>query len=133
HARIVSVDVEAARGMPGVIAVYRAEDLGDYWKPSPLLVPPPPTEHIEFNQRTAGQLARDKVRYVGEPVAMVVAESRYLAEDAADAIVIDYDPLPAVIDLEAAMSPGSELVHEYVGSNMAAHVIQTKGDYDAMR
>src|SRR5438552_10377610 len=133
HARILSIDVEAAKAMPGVIAVYVAKDLGDYWQPSPLLVPPPPTQHIVFNQRTAGQLARDKVRYVGEPIAMVVAESRYLAEDAADAIIIEYDPLPAVIDLEAAMLPGSALVHEDVGSNLAAHVIQTKGDYDAIR
>jgi carbon-monoxide dehydrogenase large subunit len=133
HARIMGVDVEQARTMPGVIAVYVAEDLGDYWQPSPLLVPPPPTQHIEFNQRTAGQLARDKVRYVGEPVAMVVAESRYLAEDAVDTIVVDYEPLPAAVDLEAAMQPGAPLVHEDVGSNIAAHVIQTKGDYAAAR
>src|SRR5206468_7945712 len=112
HARILSVDVEAARAMPGVIAVYTAEDLGDYWQPSPLLVPPPPTQHIEFNQRTAGQLARDKVRYVGEPVAMVVAESRYLAEDAVDTIVVDYEPLDAVVDLKAAMQPDAPLGHE---------------------
>ncbi|MFL5734113.1 MAG: molybdopterin cofactor-binding domain-containing protein, partial [Chloroflexia bacterium] len=133
HARLLGVDVEAAREMPGVIAVYKAEDLGDYWKPSPLLVPPPPTQHIIFNQRTAGPLARDKVRYVGEPVAMVVAESRYLAEDAADAIVVDYEPLPAAVELEAAMAEDAPLVHEDVGSNTAAHVIQTKGDYDAAR
>jgi carbon-monoxide dehydrogenase large subunit len=64
---------------------------------------------------------------------MVVAESRYLAEDAAEQIVVDYDPLPAVVDLEAAMAPDAPLVHEDVGSNMAAHVIQTKGDYDRAR
>src|SRR6476469_8904447 len=69
HARLVGVDVAAAREMPGVVAVYIAEDLGDYWRPSPLLVPPPPTQHSVFNERTAGPLARDKVRYVGEPVA----------------------------------------------------------------
>jgi CO/xanthine dehydrogenase Mo-binding subunit len=90
HARLLSVDVEEARTMTGVVAVYVADDLGDYWQHSPLLVSPPPTQHIEFNKRTAGQLARDKVRYVGEPIAMVVAESRYLAEDAADAIMVDY-------------------------------------------
>ncbi|HET7076200.1 MAG TPA: xanthine dehydrogenase family protein molybdopterin-binding subunit, partial [Chloroflexia bacterium] len=71
--------------------------------------------------------------YVGEPIAMVVAESRYLAEDAAEQIVVDYEPLPAVVDLEAAMAPDAPLVHEDVGSNMAAHVIQTKGDYDRAR
>jgi aerobic carbon-monoxide dehydrogenase large subunit len=133
HARITGIDVEAARAMPGVLAVYTAADLGDYLQPSPLLVQPPPTQHIVFNQRTATQLAQDKVRYVGEPIAMVVAESRYLAEDAAEQIVVDYEPLPAVVDLEAAMAPDARLVHEDVGSNMAAHVIQTKGDYDRAR
>ena len=64
-------------------AVYTAADLGDYWQPGPLLVPPPPIEGIVFNQRTQVPLAKDKVRHVGEPIAMVVAESRYLAEDAA--------------------------------------------------
>src|SRR5688500_9438920 len=87
HARVVNVDVSAAREVPGVVAVYTADDLGDFWKPSPLLVPPPPAQHVEFNQRTAGQLARGKVRYVGEPIAMVVAESRYIAEDAVDQII----------------------------------------------
>ncbi|HYP20462.1 MAG TPA: xanthine dehydrogenase family protein molybdopterin-binding subunit, partial [Chloroflexia bacterium] len=86
HARITGLDVSAAREMPGVVAVYTADDLGDYWQPSPLLVPPPPAQHVVFNQRTGGQLAREKVRYVGEPIAMVVAESRYLAEDAAEQI-----------------------------------------------
>ncbi|HEX6608480.1 MAG TPA: xanthine dehydrogenase family protein molybdopterin-binding subunit, partial [Chloroflexia bacterium] len=133
HARITGIDVEAARALPGVLAVYTAADLGDYLQPSPLLVQPPPTQHIVFNQRTATQLAQDKVRYVGEPIAMVVAESRYLAEDAAEQIVVDYEPLPAVVDLEAAMAPAAPLVHDDVGSNMAAHVIQTKGDYDRAR
>src|SRR5438045_8375047 len=110
HARILSVDVEAARAMPGVVAVYTAEDLGDFWQPSPLLVPPPPTQHIVFNQRTAGQLARDKVRYVGEPVVMIVAESRYLAEDAAELVIIDYEALTAVVELEAALDHGALLV-----------------------
>jgi aerobic carbon-monoxide dehydrogenase large subunit len=133
HARITGIDVDAARAMPGVLAVYTAGDLGDYLQPSPLLVQPPPTQHIVFNQRTATQLAQDKVRYVGEPIVMVVAESRYLAEDAAEQIVVDYEPLPAVVDLEAAMTADSALVHEDVGSNLAAHVIQTKGDYDRAR
>jgi carbon-monoxide dehydrogenase large subunit len=133
HAHLLSVDVEAARNMPGVIAVYTAEDLGDFWQPSPLLVPPPPAQHVVFNQRTAGQLARDKVRYVGEPIAMVVAESRYLAEDALDTIEVEYESLPAVVDIEAGMEVGAPLVHEDVGSNLAAHVIQEKGDYKVAR
>jgi carbon-monoxide dehydrogenase large subunit len=133
HARILSIDVEEALGMPGVIAIYLAEDLGDYWQPSPLLVSPPPAQHVVFNQRTAGPLAKEKVRYVGEPLAMVVAESRYLAEDAVDAIVADYEPLEAVVDPAKGLEEGAPLVHEDLGSNLAAHVIQTKGDYDTAR
>lgn len=129
HARLTSIDVREAQTMAGVVAVYTAHDLGDFWQPSPLLVPPPPAEYVVFHQRTGAQLAKDKVRYVGEPVVMIVAESRYLAEDAAERVQIDYDPLPAVVDLEAAVTEGGSLVHEDVGSNLAAHVIQRKGDY----
>ena len=82
HARIGSIDVSAALARDGVVAVYTADDLGDYWQPGPLLVPPPPIEGAVFNQRTQVPLAKDKVRHVGEPVAVVIAESRYLAEDA---------------------------------------------------
>ncbi|MCW5849462.1 MAG: xanthine dehydrogenase family protein [Anaerolineae bacterium] len=133
HARLVSIDISEARAMPGVVAVYTAADLGDYWQPSPLLVPPPPVEGAVFNQRTAGQLARDKVRYVGEPMVMVVAESRYLAEDAVEKVMVDYDPLPAVVDLEAGVADTSSLVHDDLGHNIAAHVVQRKGDYEAAR
>ena len=65
-----------------------------------------------FNERTQVPLARDKVRFVGEPVAMVVAESRYLAEDALADILVDYEPLPAVVELEQALQPGAALVHD---------------------
>jgi CO/xanthine dehydrogenase Mo-binding subunit len=103
HARLLNVDVSAAREMPGVVAVYTAADLGDFWQPAPLVIPPPPIENLVFHPRTGGQLAKDKVRHVGEPIAMVVAESRYLAEDAAEAIMVEYEPLEAVLDLEAAL------------------------------
>ena len=82
HARIYSIDLSAARARPGVLAVYTADDLGDYWKPGPLLVPPPPIANIEFHQRTQVPLAKGKVRHAGEALVMVVAESRYVAEDA---------------------------------------------------
>ena len=82
HGRLKSVDVSAARSRPGVIAVYTAADLGDYNTPGPILVPPPPVPGHTFHACTERVLASDKVRYVGEPVAMIVAESRYLAEDA---------------------------------------------------
>ena len=128
HARILGIDTSAARRRAGVAAIYTAADLGDYWRPGPLLVPPPPIDGIVFNERTQVPLAKDKARHVGEPVALVVAESRHLAEDAAADIVVDYEPLPAVLDLEAALQPGAARLHD-LGSNVAAHVRQTKGDY----
>src|SRR6266576_778755 len=87
HARLTSVDASAARARAGVVAVYTAQDLGDYWRPGPLLVPPPPIKGIVFNERTQVPLAKGKVRHVGEPVALVIAESRYIAEDAVADIV----------------------------------------------
>jgi aerobic carbon-monoxide dehydrogenase large subunit len=129
HAWIKSIDVSAARGRAGVVAVYTAAELGDFWQPGPLVVPPPPIEGITFNQRTQGPLAKDKVRHVGEPLAIVIAESRYLAEDALADIVVELDALPAVTDLEKALASSSSRVHDDVGSNIAAHVRQAKGDY----
>src|SRR5689334_8591199 len=129
HARLLRVDATAARGRPGVVAVYTAADLGDYWRPGPLLVPPPPIAGLVFNACTQVPLAKDKLRHVGEPIAMVVAESRYLAEDALDDIVVDAEPLPVVVDLEAALADGAPRVHEHLPSNVAAHAVQRKGDY----
>ena len=133
HARLNSIDVSAALARPGVVAVYTAADLGDYLKPAPLLVPPPPIKDLVFNARTHLALAKDKVRYVGEPIAMIVAESRYIAEDAIRDVIVDADPLDAVVDLEAGLAEGAPLVHEDLGSNRAAHVVQGKGDYEAAK
>lgn len=129
HARIESIDVSAALKRPGVIAVYVADDLGAYWQHGPLLVPPPPIPGIIFHQRTQVPLAKDKVRHVGEPLAVVIAENRYIAEDALDDIVVELAHLPAVVDLERALESGSVRVHDDLKSNMSAHVRQTKGDY----
>src|SRR5882757_5451402 len=131
HARIESIDVSAALQHPGVVAVYVADDLGAYWQHGPLLVPPPPIPGIIFNQRTQVPLARDKVRHVGEPLAVVIAQSRHVAEDGLADIVVDIEPLPAVVDLETALSASSASVHDDVRANIAAHVRQTKGDYAA--
>src|SRR5215471_2236897 len=129
HGRVRSIDVETARTRPGVVAVYTAADLGSYWQPGPLLVPPPPIAGITFNQRTQVPLVRDKVRHVGEPLAVVIAHSRQVAEDALADIAIDIEPLPAVVDLEKALTTGSASVHDDVRGNVSAHVRQTKGDY----
>src|SRR6476646_11779607 len=98
HARIRRIDVTAALQRPGVVAIYTATDLGDYWRPGPLLVPPPPIAGLVFNQRTQVPLAKDKVRDVCEPLAIVLAESRYIAEDALADIEVELDQLPAVVD-----------------------------------
>ena len=126
HARLGAVDLSRVRKRPGVVAAYAADDLGGYWKPGPLLVPPPPIEGMIFNQRTQVPLARGKVRHVGEPVAVVVAESRYIAEDALADITVEYQPLPAVTDLERALEPDSAPVHDDVTGNVTARVHQKR-------
>jgi carbon-monoxide dehydrogenase large subunit len=134
HARLQSIDVSAIRSRPGVVAVYTAEDMGDAWQPGPPLVSPPPTvEDIVFHSRTQVPLVKDKVRLLGEPLAVVFAESRYIAEDALEDIVVDLEPLEAVVDLEKALEPDAPLVHDDLDSNLAAHLIQEKGDYAGAR
>lgn len=133
HGRILGIDTEFAEEIPGVVAIITAEDLGDYWQPGPLLVPPPPVEGKVFHARTQAPLAKDKVRHVGEAIAMVVAESRYIAEDAVEQIFVDIEPLPAVTGLEEALKPDAALIHEDLDSNLAAHIIQQKGDYAAAK
>lgn len=129
HAHVLDIDVAAALEREGVVAVYTADDLGAYWQHGPLLVSPPPIKGIVFHERTQVPMVKDKVRHLGEIVAMVVAESRYVAEDAAADVRVRYEPLPAAIDLEAAAEPGAPRVHDDLPSNVGAHVVQTKGDY----
>ncbi len=112
HARIKAIDVEAARTMPGVHAVFTGEDIAQ--KIKPLRV----SGSSLLRQIKLYPLAVDKVRYFGEPLAVVVADNRYLAEDAVEVVSMDYEPLPVVVDPEAAMEPASACVHEDVGSNI---------------
>src|SRR3989304_4557821 len=135
HAKINNIDVSQALQREGVVAIYSADDLGDYWKPGPLLVSPPPIANVVFNERTQVPLARsgDKVKFAGEPIVMVLAESRYIAEDALADIRIDYEPLTAVVDMEKALGAASLLIHEEIGSNIAANVVQRKGDYEVVK
>jgi carbon-monoxide dehydrogenase large subunit len=129
HAKVKRIDVSQALKRPGVIAVYTADDYGAFCQPGPLLVPPPPIPGIVFNLRTHMPLAKDKVRYAGEPLAVVVAESRYIGEDALDDILVELENLPAVVDLEGALENGSASVHDDLGSNVASQLRQSKGDY----
>jgi carbon-monoxide dehydrogenase large subunit len=134
HARILSIDVSAARERPGVVAVFTALDMGDYWEPGPPLVSPPPTvKDVTFYSRRQVPLVKDIVRHAGETLAVVIAESRYIAEDAVDDILVDYEPLPVVADLEKALAPDSPLVHDDLESNLAAHLYQQKGNYEAAK
>jgi len=134
HARLRRVDVSKARRHPGVVAVFMAEDMGKDWFPGPPLVSPPPTvKEVVFHSRRQVPLAKDKIRHAGEAIAVVIAESRYLAEDAVEEIEVEYEPLPVVLDLEKALEPDSPLVHDDLESNLAARLYQKKGDYEAAR
>jgi carbon-monoxide dehydrogenase large subunit len=127
HARIAGIDATAARAYPGVRAVYTAADLGDFNQPAPLVIPHPSLTH----GRTQRPLATAKVCFIGEAVAMVVADDRYIAEDAVGLIDVDWEPLPAMIDFRIADQPGQPLVHDDVPGNVAAHLVQVVGDPDS--
>ncbi len=130
HARILRVDVRRALEHPDVVLVLTHRDLPPGLRePLPKLIPHPDLRH----HKTQYALAPDKVRHVGEPVAFVVATSRYAAEDALELIEVDYEPLPAVVDLEEAAAGRPALVHEDIGTNVAAHSVQRVGDYEAAR
>ncbi|MEY4607315.1 MAG: hypothetical protein RLY45_2075 [Actinomycetota bacterium] len=109
HGHLLSIDASAAVEMPGVVAVLTADDLG--------LTPVP----SNFNPGVARYLMAkvgDKVRFVGEPVAVVLTEERYQGEDAAEAVIVDYDVLPAVVDIEQAMTCGT-LLYDTAPANVA--------------
>jgi len=126
HANVSGVDVERARSHPEVVAVYTCDDIGHVDRELPLLIPHPFLQH----PKTQRPLARGHVDHVGQPIAMVVAESRYAAEDACDLIDVEYEPLPVVVDLEAAAQPEAPLVHEDLPHNIASHFVQQSGDPD---
>jgi carbon-monoxide dehydrogenase large subunit len=110
HARLLSVDTSAAAGMPGVAAVLAATDLD--------LLPQPPSGTVAGPfQRPV--LARDTVRFVGEPIAVVLAESLGQAQDAAENVAVEYEPLPAVVGPEAALGGDAPLLFPEAGSNLA--------------
>ncbi len=116
HARINSINTEAARNHSGVVAVYTAEDLkGAVGN----LVIPVPLGKIAEGMGNRGALAEGKVRFYGDPVAVVIADDRYTARDAKDLIEVDYEPLPAAIDLEKAMQPDAPILYEEFGTNVA--------------
>ena len=128
HARIKDIDVSATLDIDGVLGVYTHEDLeGDFAKPLPLLIPSPGL----FAPRTQYALAKDEVCYAGEIIAMVVARDRYIAEDAAGVIGVDYEPLPVAAELEDAARPDGPLAHSDMDDNVNGRVSEQKGDVDA--
>ncbi len=134
HARLRAVCTDRARALPGVAAVFTFADLARWLKPLPLFGAPPPgltaSVNVEFRQAPQRALCEDRARYVGEIVAMVVADSRARAEDALDLIEVDWEPLPAVVDMQAAAEPGAPLVHEAWGTNVAVAFTHAVGDVE---
>ena len=111
HAELVSIDASAALAMPGVACVVTGEDARRWTKPFAVAVKTPMQHWC---------LAVDRVRYVGEPVAIVLAQDRHLAEDALERIAVEYRPLPAILDPEAAALADATLLHPAVGSNIVS-------------
>ena len=116
HARIRSVDTSAAKGMPGVLAVFTGADIP--YNPLPMAWPAGGSAGIQNNISTPRVLATDDVKWTGEGVAAVVAETAEQAQDALEAIRVDYEPLPAVVDAEEAIKPGAPQLHENAPNNI---------------
>ena len=115
HGRIRSIDTTAAEAMDGVEAVFTGAQIAEFLGPMPIGTPFPSPEHRA--------VATDVVRYVGEPVAVVVAADRYAARDAADAIVVDYEIRPAVVDPEVAMTGHPTVIHADFDNNLAVALV----------
>lgn len=126
HGYLRAIDASEALDHPGVHTVLTAEDL------DALGVGEMPVHWLRPGQNNVSNpiLARDKVRYVGQPVAVVVADDPYVAEDAAELVHLEIDPLPTVVDAEAALQPGSPLLYEEWGTNLLAEHVTSGGDVD---
>jgi carbon-monoxide dehydrogenase large subunit len=127
HARIVSIDASAALARDDVAGVFTGADL-DLQSGLPMAWVPP---GIEVNCPEHWPLAKDVVKHVGDPVAIVLGTDRYSVIDAAEDVVVEYDPLPAVTDIKAALQDGSPLVHESFGTNRSHEWSLGGGDLEA--
>ena len=129
HAKVNGIDTTEAKKVPGVVAIVTAKDIeDDTTGPLPYEFGFEPFQNVKNMER--GPLATDKVRYVGDPVAAVFAETRYAARDAAAAVEVDYDPLPAVIDPEKGLEDGAPLLYEEWGTNLGHTQSLSHGDVD---
>jgi aerobic carbon-monoxide dehydrogenase large subunit len=127
HARIVSIDGAAAKAAPGVHGVFTADDV-QLESPMPMAWVPP---GVEIKSPETWPLARGTVKYVGQAVAIVLGSDKYGVRDAAEQVVVEYDPLPVVVDPEKALEPGAPLVHEDIGTNQTHEWTIGGGDMDA--
>jgi aerobic carbon-monoxide dehydrogenase large subunit len=127
HARINSVDLARAKEMPGVVAAYSGADLADQWEAA-LPCAWPVTEDIKIPDHWP--VAKDKANFPGDPVAVVVAESRAETVDALDTVEVDYEILDAVLDMEEALKDGSPVIHEDLGTNKSYVWTLDNGDVD---
>ena len=127
HARIVSIDTSVAREMPGVFDVLTFEDIAATVEPRP--IPVRLRAYSDLLKFLQFPLAHGKVHYVGDPVAVVLADSRYLAEDAVDVVEVIYDPLPALVDVKESLK-GETIIHEAQGTNVAFEYASSIGDPD---
>ncbi|HXL46481.1 MAG TPA: xanthine dehydrogenase family protein molybdopterin-binding subunit, partial [Candidatus Binatia bacterium] len=125
HARVVRIDASAALTLPGVAAVLTGEDVARSAKPVRAASKTPAVKVTSFPP-----LALGKVRHVGEAVVMVAAESRYAAEDAVERILVEYEPIPVVTDMEQALRPESPLLHDEAGTNLLVSREFARGDVD---
>ncbi len=121
HARIGSIDVSKALELEGIVAAYTGADL-EFAAPLVMAWP----INAEVKNPPHHPLTKDKARYVGDPVAVVVAESRAIAKDALELVEVDWEPLPAVTDIKAALEPGAPIVHEEFGTNDAGSWIMER-------
>jgi carbon-monoxide dehydrogenase large subunit len=130
HARVNSIDTSAAAQAPGVLAVATAQDVNDaITEPLPVIIPMAAFQDGKSPERRV--LATDKVRYVGDPLAAVIAESREAARDALSLIEVEYEPLDAVVDPEQAIQDGSPVLHDQFGTNVAHRQHRETGDVEA--
>jgi len=128
HAKILSIETETAKKASGVIAIYTGKDLARWTTPLRMA---PPIEGLRPVEMTT--LPIDKVRFHGDPVACVIATSRYLAEDAAERVEVDYEPLPAVANLEQALLENAVKVDESLPSNLVSIQKYKTGDPEARK
>ncbi|MEM7342975.1 MAG: xanthine dehydrogenase family protein molybdopterin-binding subunit [Chloroflexota bacterium] len=132
HAHILEIDIEEALAIPGIVAILTGPEINPHLN-QPMRMIADIRDYAESKNPRRFPLTTDKVRHVGDPVAVVLAESPYIATDAVETIFVDYDPLPAVVDPEAALADDAPVIHEAWNDNLAFRWVKDEGeDIDAI-